>query len=381
MLSAIRPSALLVAALLSTSPAVAQMPGGGPPAVGTTVASLQAIAETTEINGRIQAVGRVDLTARVTAFLQEQLFVEGAEVKKGDLLFRLERPPFEADAEAKRAAVAQAEAQLDYADLALSRAEQLLKTNAGSQSTADNARSAQKTAAAQLRLAKAQLRQSEINLGYTEIRSPIDGRIGRIQVTLGNVVGPSSGALATVVSLDPTYVVFPISVKRLLLLREQFAVQGGFEAMRICLRLPDGRLYGQVGKLQFVDINVARDTDTIVLRGVIPNPPLPGGDRELTNDEIVRVVLENVKPREVLAIPRVAVLTDQQGDYVYVVGDKDIAQQRRIKLGQSSADTAAVIDGLKDGDRVIVEGLQRVRPNAPVLPAPIGAAAAAAGPR
>jgi membrane fusion protein (multidrug efflux system) len=381
MLSAIRPSALLVAALLSTSPAVAQMPGGGPPAVGTTVASLQAIAETTEINGRIQAVGRVDLTARVTAFLQEQLFVEGAEVKKGDLLFRLERPPFEADAEAKRAAVAQAEAQLDYADLALSRAEQLLKTNAGSQSTADNARSAQKTAAAQLRLAKAQLRQSEINLGYTEIRSPIDGRIGRIQVTLGNVVGPSSGALATVVSLDPTYVVFPISVKRLLLLREQFAVQGGFEAMRIRLRLPDGRLYGQVGKLQFVDINVARDTDTIVLRGVIPNPPLPGGDRELTNDEIVRVVLENVKPREVLAIPRVAVLTDQQGDYVYVVGDKDIAQQCRIKLGQSSADTAAVIDGLKDGDRVIVEGLQRVRPNAPVLPAPIGAAAAAAGPR
>ena len=203
MLSAIRSSALLVSVLLATSPALAQMPGGGPPAVGTTLAGLQAIAETTEINGRIQAVGRVDLTARVTAYLQEQLFVEGAEVKKGDLLFRLERPPFEADAEAKRAAVAQAEAQLDYADLALGRAEQLLKTNAGSQSTADNARSAQKSAAAQLRLAKAQLRQSEINLGYTEIRAPIDGRIGRIQVTPGNVVGPSSGALATVVSLDP----------------------------------------------------------------------------------------------------------------------------------------------------------------------------------
>uniref|UniRef100_Q07SA7 Efflux transporter, RND family, MFP subunit n=1 Tax=Rhodopseudomonas palustris (strain BisA53) TaxID=316055 RepID=Q07SA7_RHOP5 len=378
MLSAIRSSALLVSVLLATSPAFAQMPGGGPPAVGITLAGLQAIAETTEINGRIQAVGRVDLTARVTAYLQEQLFVEGAEVKKGDLLFRLERPPFEADAEAKRAAVAQAEAQLDYADLALGRAEQLLKTNAGSQSTADNARSAQKSAAAQLRLAKAQLSQSEINLGYTEIRAPIDGRIGRIQVTPGNVVGPSSGALATMVSLDPIYVVFPISVKRLLLLREQFAAQGGFEAMRIRLQLPDGRLYGEVGKLQFVDINVARDTDTIVLRGVIANPKLAGGDRELTNDEIVRVVLENVKPREVLAIPRVAVLSDQQGDYVYVVNDKDIAQQRRIKLGQSSAGTAAVIDGLKEGERVIVEGLQRVRPNAPVSPAPIAAAAAAA---
>lgn len=373
-----RSSALLVAALLTSSAAFAQMPGGGPPAVGTTQASLQAITETTEINGRIQAIGRVDLTARVAAYLQEQLFVEGAEVKKGDLLFRLEQPPFEADAEAKRAAVAQAQAQLDYADLALGRAEQLLKTNSGSQSTADNARAAQRSAAAQLRSAQAQLRQSEINLGYTEIRSPIDGRIGRIQVTLGNVVGPSSGALATVVSQDPAYVVFPISVNRLLQLREQFAAQGGLEAMTIRLRLPDGRLYREVGKLQFVDVSVARDTDTIILRGTIANPPLPSGGRELTHDEMVRVVLEGAKPRQVLAIPRAAVLTDQQGDYVYVVTDKDIAQQRRIKLGQSSAETAAVIDGLKDGERVVTEGLQRVRPNAPVAPAPAGASASAA---
>lgn len=380
-MSVLRPSALLIVALLASSQASAQMPGGGPPAVGVTTARLQAITETTEINGRIQAIGRVDLTARVNAFLQEQLFVEGAEVKKGDLLFRLEQPPFQADVEAKRAAVAQAEAQLDYANLALDRADQLLKTNSGSQSTADNARATQRTAAAQLRSAQAQLRQSEINLGYTEIRSPIDGRIGRIQVTLGNVVGPSSGALATVVSQDPAYVVFPISVNRLLQLREQFAAQGGLEAMKIRLRLPDGRLYGEVGRLHFVDVSVARDTDTIILRGTIANPPLPGGGRELTHDEMVRVVLEGSKPRDVLAIPRVAVLTDQQGDYVYVVNDKDIAERRRIKLGQSSAETASVIDGLKDGERVIVEGVQRARPNAAVAPAPVGASANAAAPR
>ncbi|WP_013499942.1 efflux RND transporter periplasmic adaptor subunit [Rhodopseudomonas palustris] len=367
-----RPVFALVA-LLAASPALAQMPGGGPPAVGTITAKPQAITETTEINGRIQAIGRVDLTARVTAYLQEQMFVEGAEVKKGDLLFRLEQPPFESDAEAKRAAVDQAQAQLDYADLALGRAEQLLKSNSGSQSTADNARAAQRTAAAQLRSAQAQLRQAEINLGYTEIRSPIDGRIGRIQITPGNVVGPSSGALATVVSQDPAYVVFPISVNRLLQLREEFAAQGGLEAMKIRLRLPDGRLYREVGKLQFVDVSIARDTDTIILRGTIANPPLAGGGRELTHDEMVRVILEGSKPREVLAIPRAAILTDQQGNYIYVVNDHNVAERRRIKLGQSSPQTASVIDGLKQGEQVIVEGVQRARPNAPVTPSPAAA--------
>lgn len=160
-----------------------------------------------------------------------------------------------------------------------------------------------------------------------------DGRVGRTAFTIGNVVGPASGALATIVSQDPIYVSFPISVARFLELRERFATDGGSNAVRIRLRLPDGRLYGQVGKLNFIDINVARDTDTIVLRAIVPNPALPGrGGRELVNDELVRVVLESVKPRDVVAIPRAAVLTDQQGDFVYVVGEKDIAQQRRIKL-------------------------------------------------
>lgn len=365
---------IAIASTFLAVPVSAQTGAGGPPVVGVVTVESKAITEATEINGRIQAIGRVDLSARVTAFLDEKLFVEGAEVSKGDLLFRLERAPFEADVEGKRAAVAQAQAQLENANLALDRAEQLLKSSSGSQSSADNARAAQKTAAAQLRSAQAQLRQSEISLGYTEIRSPIDGRVGRTAFTIGNVVGPASGALATIVSQDPIYVSFPISVARFLELRERFAADGGSDAVRIRLRLPDGRLYGQVGKLDFIDINVARDTDTIVLRAIVPNPALPGrGGRELVNDELVRVVLESVKPRDVVAIPRAAVLTDQQGDFVYVVGEKDIAQQRRIKLGQSTATTAAIIEGLQVGERVIAEGIQRVRPNTPVAPAPVEA--------
>lgn len=374
--STMRRLVLLCAPFLLVSPAIAQVGGAGPPAVGVVVAESRPMAESTEINGRIQAEQRVDVVARVTAFLNEQLFVEGAEVKKGDLLYRLESAPFEADVDVKQAAITQAEAQLENANIALARAEALAKKSAGTQVSVDNARATQRTDAAQLKSAQAQLRQSQINLGYTDIRSPIDGRIGRTSVTPGNVVGPTSGVLATVVSLDPMYVVFPVAVRRVLDLRDRYAGEGGLDAVRIHLRLANGKMYGQVGKLQFVDIGVAKDTDTIVLRGTIPNPVIPAGAggngqvRELVDGEFVTVILEAVEPRQVLAIPRTAILSDQQGSYVYVVNAQNVAEQRRVKLGQSTPDIAAVVDGLKAGERVIVEGIQRARPNEKVAPRP-----------
>ena len=172
------------------------------------------------------------------------------------------------------------------------------------------------------------------------------------------------------------YVLFPVPMRRVLELRDRYAEKGGFDAVRIRLRLPAGKIYDHAGKLDFVDVTVARDTDTIVLRGVIPNPPFPfsvagyGKARELTNDEFVTVILESVEPLQVLAVPRAAILSDQQGDYVYVVGDDNIARQRRVKLGQSTPAIAAIVDGLKEGESVVVEGVQRVRPNAMVAPAP-----------
>src|SRR5438105_3438273 len=167
------------------------------PAVGVITAEYKPMAETTEINGRIQSRQRVDLVPRVTAFLNERLFEEGAEVKKDQLLYRLERAPFEADVEAKQAAIAEAEAQLENANVALARAQELFQKSAGTQVALDNALAAQRTAAAQLKAAQAQLHQSQINLDYTEIRAPIDGRIGRTSMTIGNVVSPTTGVLAT----------------------------------------------------------------------------------------------------------------------------------------------------------------------------------------
>jgi membrane fusion protein (multidrug efflux system) len=266
---------LLGLSLLLTSPAMGQASPGAPPVVGVITAQKRPMAESTEINGRIQASERVNVVARVTAFMNGRLFAEGADVKTGDLLYKLERAPFEADVEVRQGAVAQAQAQLENANVTLSRAQELLQKSAGTQVAVDSALAAKRTLDAQLQSARAQLHQSQINLDYTEIRSPIDGRIGRTSVTIGNVVSPTTGVLTTIVSTDPMYVVFPIAMRRVLELRDRFADKGGFDAVKIQVRLPNGKMYGQVGKLDFVDVNVAQDTDTIILRGTIPNPVIP----------------------------------------------------------------------------------------------------------
>jgi membrane fusion protein (multidrug efflux system) len=352
----------------------AQPVPSGPPAVGVVEAIKRPITETSEFLGRIEAVNRVNVVARVTAFLEKRLFNEGAEVKAGDELYRLERGPFEADLASKQAQVAQLQATLENAKLTTDRARTLLGGPAGQQSTYDAAIANQRSLEAQVQSAQAQVQLSQINLDYTDIRSPIDGKIGRTAVTEGNVVSPGSGVLTTIVSQDPMYVVFPVSVRAGLELRDRYGPQGGLEAVLIRLRLPDGRMYGQSGKLNFVDNTIAQTTDTITVRGEIANPILRPASttgvtvHELTDAEFVTVLLEGVQPVEVVAIPRSAVLSDQQGDYVFMVGAENKAEQRRIQLGQSTTTVAAVIHGLAVGDKVIVEGLQRVRLASPLPP-------------
>lgn len=358
------------------SPSQAQTGQTGPPAVGVMETVKRPITESNEFLGRIESPNRVSVVARVTAFLEKRNFVEGAEVKTGDLLYELERGPFEADLAAKKAQVAQLQATLVNAKLTTDRARTLLSGPAGQQSTYDAAVANQQSLEAQVQGAQAQVDLSQINLDYTQIRSPIDGMIGRTAVTQGNVVSPSSGVLTTIVSQDPMYVVFPVSVREALILRERYVTRGGFKAVVIRIRLSDGRLYGQTGQLNFVNNTIAHNTDTITLRGTIPNPPLydrsatQGAVRELTDNEFVTVLLEGAEPVEVLAIPRAAVLSDQQGEYVYVVDADNKAEQRRIQLGQSTSTVASITSGLKLGEKVIVEGLQRVRPGQPVSPGP-----------
>jgi membrane fusion protein (multidrug efflux system) len=368
-----------------SSRAKAQPAPGGPPAVGVVRVAKQQITQSNQFVGRIQSIGRVSLVARVSAFLEKREFVEGAEVKKGDLLYLLEQPPFQAQVDFNKANVAQLQAQHTYASQQLARAGYLLKTPAGQQQAVDQTISNERSLAAQIAAAQAQLETAQINLGYTEIRAPIDGKISATAVTEGNVVSPTSGTLATLVSQDPMYVNFPVATRTAIELRDKYVPRGGFPAVVIRLRLPSGKMYGQVGHLDYVSPTIDQNTDTITLRGVVPNPVLvaakPGQPtlRELSDQEFVTVLLEGVQPVEVLAVPRAAVLTDQQGDYVYVVDAQNKAEVRRIHLGQSTPQTAVVTSGLKEGELVISEGVQRARPGEVISPGPASPAPSAAG--
>jgi membrane fusion protein, multidrug efflux system len=362
--------------LLVAPPARAQTPAG-PPAVGVVTVEPATITETSEFVGRVQAIQRVALTARVTAFMEQRLFVEGNEVRSGDLLYRLERGPFEADVANKEAAVADNSAKLANTTIQLNRAQSLIGTPAGQRSTVDDAVAAQRSAAAQLAGAQAALRQSRINLDYTQILAPIDGQISRTAITPGNVVSPNAGPLAMIVSQDPMYVTFPVAVRLLTDLRKRYEGKGGLNAVQVRLKLPDGTPYDQRGKIDYIDPSVSPGTDTILVRAVMPNPirgtPEPGRriERGLVDGAFVSVSVEGIEPVTALGVPRAAVMSDQSGNYLYVVGADNKVERRSIQLGQSTAALAVIASGVKQGESVILEGLQRVRPGIQVAPAPV----------
>ncbi|WP_245214555.1 efflux RND transporter periplasmic adaptor subunit [Pararoseomonas indoligenes] len=357
----------LLALMAGASPALAQFGPQGPPAVGIMEAARRPVTESTDFVGRVEALERVDIIARVTGYLQERLFQEGQEVKKGDPLYRIERQTFEADLARAQATVASADAELANARVTLSRAQELSRTGAGTRVSLDNAVAQERTANAQLLSARAAARAAEINLGYTEITSPIDGKIGRTNLTIGNVVGPSAGSLAVIVSQDPMRVSFPVSQRQALELRDRYAGRGGVDAVVIRFRTVDGKTYPQTGRIEFIDNQINRNTDSILIRARVPNPPNgPGGDRQLIDGQFVNVAVEGAEPVQAITIPRSAVLQDQQGTYAFVVDAENKAQRRNLRLGRSTPQTAVIEEGLNPGDKVIVEGIQRVRPGQPV---------------
>jgi membrane fusion protein, multidrug efflux system len=386
-----RYSSLLVAAMLvtSASAAWAQMGPGGPPAVGVVKAALTPIYRTSQYIGRVQAISKITLRARVTGLLEERDFQEGADVKKGQKLFVIEQPPYQAAVLQAQGQVIQAEASLRNAKQNLTRSSTLLNTPAGQRSTVDNDVASTGQSQGALLIAEAELQTAQINLGYTTILSPIDGRIG-IATDPGNVVAFTDAALASVVSEDPEYVSFPVSEVEAAILKNRYAGEpGGLAAMTVKLQLPDGQMYDKTGTIDFSDISVSSSTDTITLRAVVPNPRRSdskalGGDRTLVDGGFVNVILQSKNPDQQVTVPRAAVLADQQGYYVLIVDADNKAQRRNITLGNSTALLAVVTEGLKPGDTVIVDGLQRARPGAPVKPVPytppnIGDASDAAG--
>ncbi|CAH0224963.1 efflux RND transporter periplasmic adaptor subunit [Roseomonas sp. CECT 9278] len=369
--------ALLLAASL---PAAAQFGPQGPPAVGVQVAERRPITETIEFVGRVEATDRVNIRARVTGFLQERLFREGGDVTEGEVLYRLERAPFQAQVEQAQANLAGANATLENTRVALSRARELRQTGTGTQVALDNALALERTAAANVLAAEAAVRVAQINLGYTEITAPIAGQIGRSVLAVGNVVGPDAGTLSTIVSQDPMRVAFAVSQRTALELRNRFEGRGGPTAVLVRIRTTDGRNFPETGRIDFVDNQIDRNTDTILVRALIPNPIRQVGGqassvspRELVDGQFVSVTVEGAEPVMAITLPRAAVLQDQQGAFVFVVGQGNVATRRNVTLGRSTPERAVIEGGLQGGETVVVEGLQRVRPGQPVNPAPVDA--------
>ncbi len=348
-----------LAGMLSVLPASAQQ-GAPPPAVLVQPAELKPVADQAEFIGRAAAVDKVELRARVKGFLGPRKFKDGDQVKEGQVLFTIEPEPYQAAVDQKKAQRDAAKAALTNADLQLNRAEELLRTKTGTQVTYDQRLSEQLQAKAQLEDASAQLRDAEIQLSYTEIKSPIDGRIGRAAVSPGNIVGPDTGVLATVVKENPIRVLFSITQRELLDARRD-TTSG--DAVVVRLRLADGSIYKEKGKIDFIDVTADAKTDGQVVRAVFDNK-----DGLLTDGQTVRVIVEGEKAPTVVAVPQAAIAQDQTGAYLFVVNDKNVAEQKRVKTGIARDGLVAITEGLKAGERVIVQGQQRVRPGMTVNP-------------
>lgn len=348
----------LVLIFASAACRAATAQGTPPPAVSVVPVVSRQITETGSFIGRVTAIDKVDIVARVRGFIEERSFTEGQNVKTGDLLFRIEQATYKAAVEQQRANLAKAKAAELNAALQLKRGKELLRDQTIAQATLDQRQADHAAAEADVMQAQAMLDQAQINLDYTEIRSPIDGRIGLANFTIGNLVDPSSGKLATIVSQNPIYVTFQASQRDILAYKRRIADAGNKSPhVTVHIRLPDGSDYPHPGASNFLDVQVDPNTDTQAVRAQVPNPEgilVPGG--------VVGVTVERGAPRSALTIPLSAVQLDQAGHYVLVVDGSSKVELRRVNTGTEAGKNVVVSDGLREGEMVIVEGVQKVRP-------------------
>jgi len=349
-------------------------PAMPPPSVTVATATRQAVTPTVGFNGRIEAIHSVELRARVEGFVEKKLFEEGADVAAGDLLIVLEKDAYQAAIGEVKGQITAAEGTLRLAKIDVDRQEALVQRDVAAQARLDQAHGKHAQARGELERLRAALERSELDLSYTDIRAPIDGRIGRFAFSVGDFVSPASGALAVIVSQDPIYVTFPVSARELLQVRREAAERGQDPgAVRVKLLLPDGTVYRETGTIDFVDVRVDPHTDTVTIRATMPNQPEAGGARPLVDGQLVGVIVEQTQAEQALLIPQAAIAVDQAGTYVFVVGEDDSVEQRRIRAGGPQGSSAIVLEGLAEGERIVVDGLQKVRPGERVAPQAAGA--------
>jgi membrane fusion protein (multidrug efflux system) len=327
-----------------------------PPAVTVVKVASANVKPTSSFTGRVEAMFKVDLRARVDGFLEKRLFQEGADVKEGELLFVIEKGLYQAAVDQAKAGIATADATLKQADIEVGRQSELVDKNVGTQAKLDQVTATQGEARGNMLAQKAALEKAQLQLGYTDITAPIAGRIGRSSLSVGNFVGPNSGTLATIVSQDPIYVSFPVTQREILAVRKDQDTKKANEFV-INLQLADGSRYASPGQLNFLDVTVNQGTDTVQVRATFPNP-----NRVLVDGQLVNVVVELGKGESVLQVPQQALQLDQSGSFVLVVDKDNKVQIRRVEPGQAVGTATTVLKGLNAGDLVVTEGIQKVRP-------------------
>jgi membrane fusion protein (multidrug efflux system) len=376
-------AALLAAPLLLAGcdeKKTAQAPAAPPPpSVGVVPAAIKGVAQGYNFVGRIKAIDIVQLRARVEGFLQKVLFREGDDVKAGQLLYQIEKDQLQAQVDQAKANVASAQATEVNAQLQFNRSLELVKNQNIPQATVDQNRANLESAKASVLQTQAALTLANVNLSYTDITAPIDGRIAISIYTQGNLVNPASGVLDTIVSQDPIYVLFPVSVRQLEEIRAARQQENGsLIKIEILVRLANGTEYKHPGVWNYTDPQVDQTTDTLTMRATLPNP-----ERMLIDGQFVTVEVKERQQQPRLVVPQSALQVDQAGYYVLIVGPDNKVEQHRVTTGQNQDTDVIIQSGVKEGDKVIVDGVQKVRPGQVVHvagdTAPGGAAKPASG--
>lgn len=367
---------MLASAVASGAPAVAQ-PQLPPAVVSVQTMRGESLPVIDELPGRVAATRTAEVRPRVGGIVVSRVFEQGSYIHEGDVLYRIDPALFQARVASAEAALARAKATQMNAQDQLRRTEALRERRVTAPAELDNAATALAQADADVAAAEAALQEARLNLGYTDVTAPISGIVGRALVTEGALVNAQTDVMATIQQLDPVYVDFTQSSSELFALRRARAAgrlnMVSNDEARVHLIFDDGSQYAHPGKLLFSEASVDSTTGQITLRAEFPNP-----DGDLLPGLYVRIRIEQGVREDALTIPQMAIQRDQSGQaYVYVMKSEDTVERRNVTLGPTGTNRWLVEEGLKDGDRVVVAGAQKLYPDAKVVPEPVEAGAEA----